>query len=177
MTWVHYNISMSTVMPRDAWNILKPLTLAWPQFFLRLARLRSLDHPTHAKEAASTFRRTSRSFRERHWALGKAQMCGQISARESARCYKYHHTAVYTTVKHCKTCEMWDRHLVIQLAAQTVVQHVVAQHAQRLGRQPSSRRVLSFKFRWMVRLWMCLTPLIPNTLEEPLWTKRQWQRE
>lgn len=115
--------------------------------------------------------RTSRSFREKHWALGKAQMFGQISARVG----KVLQVPLYscTTVKHGNVRQA-SRHPVGSPDSCAVCGRPAR---TRLGRQPSSRRVLSFKFRWMVRLWMCLTPLIPNTLEEPLWTKRQWQRE
>ena len=115
--------------------------------------------------------RTSRSFREKHWALGKAQMFGQISARVGKVLQVPSYSC--TTVKHGNVRQA-SRHPVGSPDSCAVCGRPAR---TRLGRQPSSRRVLSFKFRWMVRLWMCLTPLIPNTLEEPLWTKRQWQRE
>ena len=71
---------------------------------LRLARLRSLDHATHAKEAAETSFRGDKKFQRKHWALGKAQTCGQISTKVSKVLQvQVPHTAVQicTAVKHC----------------------------------------------------------------------------
>ena len=92
-------------MPETSWN-------HWPWLDLSsswgwLVSAASIILHMQRRRPAHFVGRTSRSFREKHWALGKAQMCVHRFRQESARYYKYHHTAVYTTVKHCKTwkCE------------------------------------------------------------------------